>query len=292
MPFMNGIGVKLAKETPSVWLLLPERPTTAEEERSHLERQWKIQRPWRIRWLWWWFCWRHGDHFKRLNTSPQSTNIPINELNRLLGGDAKCSLYTLNGESIRHTIHQLAPKSLVHLFAISTFPSEWEILQIEELKKNLVERGHSVYSIPRPSTTPAWFDVISQWIRYNILVQSGQEPVQHIALFMTRQLEHWDGFGHTIDKQRHLLERELTSLFPTCSIQILLNAPLSRDTLNSIPRTKRIFYGFLDSFGAQEDVLHPDLTQENLTPLQPHPESISLLRMLRTHIWDSTGCAP
>jgi len=109
---------------------------------------------------------------------------------------------------------------------------------------------------------------------------------------MRRQLEDWNGFTNTTDKQRYLLEQELSTLLPTCTVQILLNAPVSKEVLSNIPQTERIFYGFLDSFGAQEDNLHPDLTHSNLTPLQPHPENISLLRMLRQHIWDSTGCAP
>jgi hypothetical protein len=275
-----------------VWILLPERPTTTEEELSHLERQWKAQHSFWLRWLWWWFCWQHSGHFKRLNSLPKKAPVPIDELNRLLGGDAKCSLYTLNDESMRHTVHQLAPKSVVHLFPISTFPSDWEVIQLEELKQNLRDKGHSIQSIPRPSTTPMWFDVISQWIRYNILMQDGEEPVHHIVLFMRRHLEHWNGFGNTIDKQLYLLEDELSVIFPTCTIRVLLNAPLSKGPLNQIDKTSRIFYGFLESFGSQEDVLHPDLNMQNMIPLHPHPETISLLRLLRKCIWDNTGCAP
>ena len=289
---MNGIGVRLAKEIPSVWLLLPEHPTTQEAEKSHLERQWKSQYAWWLWWLWWCFCWRHGSHFKRLATSPQRAIIPIDELNRLLGGDAKCSLHTLNNESLGQTVHQLAPKSTLHLFPISTFPSHWEKTQLRALEQTIKEKGHSVNWIHRPSMTESWLEILSQWIRYNVLTQAKGELVHHIVLFMRRQLEDWNGFASTTDKQRYLLEQELSSLFPTCTVKILLNAPVSKEILINIPQTERIFYGFLDSFGAQEDILHPDLIRSNLTPLQPHPESISLLRMLRRHIWDSTGSAP
>ena len=289
---MNGTGVRLAKETTRVWLLLPERPTTVEEELSLLEEQWKNQYSWWVWWLWWLFCWRNGQHFKRLSTSPQKIGLPIDELNRLLGGDARCSLYSLIDDSLDQAVHHLAPKSVIHLFPISTFPSKWEMRQINKLEHTLHENGHSIHWIDRPSRTEPWLEMKAQWIRYNVLTQSENDPINHIVLFMRRQLEHWNGFTNTADKQRHLLEQELSRLFPTCTVQVLLNAPIAKDTLDSIPNRERIFYGFIDSVGTQEDILHPDLTRPNLMLLQPHPESIYLLRMLRQHIWDYTGCAP
>ena len=289
---MNGIGVRLAKEKPSVWLLLPERPTTQEAEKSYLERQWKSHYAWWLWWLWWFFCWRHGAHFKRLITSPHRAVIPIDELNRLLGGDAKCSLHTLNDELLGQTVHQLAPQSTLHLFPLSAFPSYWEKAELKALEKTIKEKGHSVIWVQRPTMTESWFEILSQWIRYNVLTQSNDEPLHHIVLFKRRQLEDWNGFTNTTDKQRFLLEQELSTILPTCKVKVLLNAPVSNEVLSNIPQTERILYGFIDSFGAQEDILHPSLTRSNLTPLQPHPESIFLLRMLRQYIWDSTGYAP
>ena len=216
----------------------------------------------------------------------------MTELNRLLGGDAKCSLYTLNDESFEQTIHPVGTKSVVHLFPISTFPSDWERHQLTTLKQTLEQTGHSVHWIDRPSTTEPWLEVIAQWIRYNVLTQSNEEPVHHILLFIRRELEHWNGLESTADKQRYLLEQELSAFSLLVPSKFLINAPVSQNKLNNIPQTERVLYGFVDSFGQQEDVLHPTLTHADLTALHPPPESISLLRMLRRHIWDSTGCAP
>jgi len=275
-----------------VWLLLPERPTTVEEEVSLLEQQWKSQHSWWVWWLWWFFCWRNGAHFRRLSTSLQRTDLPVDELNRLLGGDANCSIYTLAGDALDQAVHHLAPKSMVHLFPISTFPSKWEMNQLHRLERTLHEKDHSIHWIDRPSRSEEWLEMIAQWIRYNVLTQSSDAPVNHIVLFMRRHLEHWNGLTNTADKQRHLLEQELSRLFPTCTVQVLLNAHSAKGNLDSISSRERILYGFIDSVGSQDDILHPDLTSPNLTLLQPHPESISLLRLLRQHIWDYTGRAP
>ena len=282
----------MVKETPSVWLLLPSYPISAEEELSHLEEQWKGQQPWWRRWLWWWFCWRHNAHFKRLGNQSHNPTVSINELNRLLGGDAKCSLYTLQSESLHQTVRQLAPKSVIHLFPIGLFPSKWEELLLNRLRQTLIDRGHSVQLIARPSTTDSWLDIVAQWIRYNIITHSVETPIQHVVLLMRRQIEHWNGFDSTADKKRYLLEKELSNLFPTCTVQVLLNAPLSKSFLEKIPKTEHIYYGFLDSLDDNRDTLHPALEHPSLRPLKQHPENILLLRILRQSIWDSTGCAP
>ena len=289
---MNGTGVRLAKETPRVWLLAPKYPKSTEEELSHLEEQWKEQHPWWLQWLWWWFCWRHSLHFKRLPNHAIDPDISISELNRILGGDASCSLYTLQSESLSQTVRQLAPKSVIYLFPIGLFPSRWEETLLNRLKKTLTEGGHSVHLIDRPSPTDTWLEVVGQWIRYNIITHSKDHPVKHIVLLMRRQVEHWNGFDSTSDKQRYLLEQAFSGLFPTCTIHVLLNAPHSKSILKAFPDTEHIYYGFIDSLNEDRDALHPALTQSNLSPLKPNPESILLLRLLRQHIWESTGCAP
>ena len=282
----------MAKETPSVWLLLPSYPATAEEEQSNLEEQWREHQPWWRRWLWWWFCWRHKTHFKRLEKQAHNSKFSIQELNRLLGGDAKCSLYTLQSDSLNQTVRHLPPKSVVHLFPIGLFPSRWEEILLDRLLKTLTEGGHSVQFINRPTTTESWIDIVSQWVRYNLITHTVETPIQHVVLLMRRQLEHWNGFDSAADKKRYLLEQELSNLFPTCTVQILLNAPQSKKFLDEIPETEQVFYGFLDSFDDNQDTLHPALTHTNLHPLKQHPENILLLRILRQSIWDSTGCAP
>ena len=239
MPFMNGTGVRLAKETPSVWLLLPSYPVSAEEEQSHLEEQWKEHQPWWQRWLWWWFCWRHKTHFKRLQNQSQTSTVSTNELNRLLGGDAKCSLYTLDSDSLHQTVRQLAPKSIIYLFPIGLFPSRWEEILLNRLKETLTEEGHSVHLIDRPSTTDSWLDIVAQWIRYNIITHAAEMPLKHVVLLLRRQLEHWNGFDSTADKKRYLLEKELSNLFPTCTVHVLLNAPKSKEVLERFPKQNR-----------------------------------------------------
>ena len=114
----------------------------------------------------------------------------------------------------------------------------------------------------------------------------------HVVLLMRRQFEHWNGFDSTADKRRYVLEKELSDLFPTCTVHILLNAPQSKKVLEKIPETEQVLYGFLDSLGDSLDTLHPVLAHPNLHPLKQHPESILFLRILRQSIWDSTGCAP
>ena len=119
-------------------------------------------------------------------------------------------------------------------------------------------------SSTRPSTTDSWLDIVSQWIRYNIITHTAEMPIQHVVLLMRRQLEHWNGFDSTADKKRYLLEKELSNLFPTCTVHVLLNAPQSKKVLEEIPETEQVFYGFLDSFDDNQDTLHPALTHPNL----------------------------
>ena len=149
MQFTNGIGVRLTKDPPRVWLLLPAQPSCAQEEKSLMEPQWKAQRTWLFQWLWWFFCWRNRVHFNRLTSAPASTNLPISELNRILGGDARCSLYTLNSTDLSQSLHQLAPKSELYLFPINAFPSDLEVSQIQDLEAKLVDNGHSFHQIER-----------------------------------------------------------------------------------------------------------------------------------------------
>lgn len=282
----------MAKETPRVWLLVPKYPISAEDERSHLEEQWKEHRPWWQIWLWWWFCWRHSLHFNRLQNQSEDFKIPVRELNRLLGGDAKCSLFTLQSDTLHQTVHQLAPKSVIHLFPIGLFPSRWETTSLKQLMQTLTKGGHSIHFIDRPSTTNTWFEIVAQWIRYNLVTQSNKDSNHHLVLLMRRQIEHWNGFDSASDKQRYLLEQALSKIFPTCTIHVLMNAPHSQSILKSIPETERIYYGFLDSLDAKTDRLYPTLDHSNLIPLMPSPDRILFLRMLRKSIWDSTGRAP
>jgi len=282
----------LAKDTPIVWLLVRPTPKTAEEEQALVKQQWQAQSPWWMGWLWFWFVWRHRSHFLRLQEQSSPIRIPIDELNRTLSGDAHCSLYTLGSERLQETLSHLAPKSFLHLFPVSTFPSKWEQTQLAHLETTLLENGHQIQWIDRLEHGEEWLSMIGQWVRYNLIVKEPSAPCRHIVLFMNRHLELWNGFDSRTNKTRFLLEQELSTYFPTCRIQILLNGPSSKDALDKIPETEPIMYGFLDTLSEDSDSLSPQLQRSNLYPMTAHPEAISWIRMLRRQIWECTGKAP
>lgn len=282
----------MAKDTPIVWLIVPPIPTTADEEQTLIKQQWQTQSSWWLSWLWFWFVWRHRSHFLRLQDQSSPVQVPVDELNRILSGDAHCALYTLCSERLQEKLSHLAPKTEFYLFPVSLFPSKWEQTQLTQLKTTLVENGHRIHSIDRPIYREEWVSRIGQWVRYNLIVKEPSLPCGHIVLFMSRHLEQWNGFDSRTDKERFLLEQDLSTHFPTCRVQILLNGPSSKDALDKIPDTEVIMYGFLDTLSDDSDALSPSLQRPNLHPMTAQPEAITWLRLLRRQIWESIGKAP
>lgn len=282
----------MAKDTPIVWLLTRPTPTTSDLEQALIKQQWSIQYPWWMHWLWFWFVWRHHTHFLRLQDKPPAINIPVDELNRTLSGDARCTLYTLGSEQLHEKVQRLAPKSELYLFPVSIFPGQWENTLLARLETTLTNNGHQIHWIDRQERGEEWLAMVGQWVRYNLIAKEHPTPIHHIVLFMSRRLERWNGFDSRSDKERFLLEQELSAYFPTCSVYILLNGPASKETLDKISDTEQIMYGFLETFSDGSDCLSPTLQRPNLHSMVAQPETISWVRLLRRQIWNATGKTP
>jgi len=283
----------LAKETPTIWLLAPAYAGTQLEERALLQTEWSQQCSWWQQWWWWCFCWWNTSHIKRLGSSkePFETSM-VQELNRILAGDARCTLYRLGSEELTEACARLAPKSELYLLPTSVLPSKLEMEQLKALTDNLSQHRHTHHFIERASTQVEWFDVVATWIRANLLQHNPSNELQHIVLFVRRHLEHWRGFDAKTDKQCFLLSKELQQHFPTCSIHFLVNGPSALPVINSFAETQPVLYGFIDDICGDQDTLNQTLPRENLLKMTGMHDSRLLIRLLRKQIWNTTGTAP
>ena len=283
----------MAKETPTVWLLAPAYAATQVEERALLKSEWAQQCAWWQQWLWWWFCWWNTSHIERLGTVRETFETSlVQELNRILAGDARCNLYRLGSDDLTEACTRLAPKSELYLFPTSVLPSKLEVEQLRTLTEHLSQHKHQHHFIERSSTQSEWFDVIATWIRVNLLQHDPSKKLQHIVLFVRRHLEHWRGFDARTDKKGFLISKELQQHFPTCSVHFLVNGPPALPVLDSLSDTHPILYGFVDDICGDQDTLNPILKRENLLQMTGIHDSRLLIRLLRKQIWNGTETAP
>ncbi len=284
----------MAKETPVIWLLRPPSPRTAETEQALLKTEWSAQQAWWLQWLWWFFCWWNRSHFTRLLTEqPSDTDVDfLPELNRLLSGDARCKVYEIGSSELDTAFKQLAPKSTVHLFPLSAFPSSFELQQIDLLQASLKDNKHQGVEIPRPIDSNEWLEVISLWVRRSLVELDLKAPLKHIVFVVRRSLDNWKNLHTQTEKSCFMQQQLLKECFPSCSVHFVVNGPAAQSTLERFPPDEPILYGFIDGLYGQQDALHPTLQHPNLHSMVDISDSILLLRLLRQQIWDATGTAP
>ncbi len=295
MRSLNGIGVRLAKETPQVWLLLPPFAKDSAEETHLLQSEWKQGQSWWMGWLWWWFSWWNRHHIQRFKTGSIVEIQPfVSELNRILAGDAKCSMYTLGRTDIQEAINHLAPKSTLYVVPLGVLPSQFETHCITELKRALSDRKHPQQWLERPSTKDEWLEVVTTWVRSNLITQNLQIPLKHIVLFMRRAVDNWNGLSAPVDKERYILEQQIQTHFPSCTVQVVINGRSASKTLQQISPNDAVLYGSIDSL--QQDSISPALhifiNRDSWHPMNGLERSPLWIRLLRQQIWDATGKAP
>ncbi len=282
----------MAKDPPVIWLLSPPSPHTVEAEQAQLQTTWSEQQAWWLRWLWWWFCWWNRSHFTRLVGERSSTVDFTPELNRLLGGDARCKVYEIGSPELNTAIQQLAPKSTLHLFPLSAFPSAFELRSLNLIQQSLRANKHQYIDIRRPAEDSDWVEVLSLWVRKSLLTINIEDPLQHIVFIVRRTLDNWNGLSPETEKACFMQQQLLGEQFPNCSVHFIVNGPVSQSTFKTIPESEPILYGFVDGLYGLQDSLHPTLQHPNLHSMIDVSDSILLLRLLRQHIWDATGTAP
>ena len=196
----------MVRETPSVWLLLPSYPASAEEEQSHLEEQWKEQQPWWQRWLWWWFV---GDtnSFQTSTKSITQSHCPYQRTESTSWRGCQMLYSTRCRVNLSVKRSDNWHRKVSSICSLSVYSPLDGRRSIERVETNF-NRQRALSSSHRQTEyngdLAGHRSTVDSIQHHHTLCNS---LLQHVVLLMRRRTEHWNGFDSTTDKQRYLLEK-------------------------------------------------------------------------------------
>lgn len=219
--------------------------------------------------------------------------MQIQELNRLLSGDACVKRMTLNPDVLQDGIQHLAPKSSVHLLFTSPITTIQDERLLQDTRYKLEQQQHQVNLLPFLYTIDAWYEAMANQIRASFATKLPiSSSPKHILWFIHRDQQNWSKFHATLEKNAVLLQQQMQQALPGCTVHILLNAPSSLPKLNDLSKKGELWFGFLQESCTHTSRLHPTLQDISMKSLLPLNTSPAWMRVLLQEIWTHTGTGP
>lgn len=285
----------MSNNAPIVWLVYPDTPSADRSELDIYRSQTTNLNWWSRWWMLWVFFWNRNNiqTLPALCDSESHRPMQIQELNRLLSGDAAVKYISLNPDVLQEGIQHLAPKSTVYLLFMSPIVTAHDEHLLQDTVYKLKQQKHPSKLLPFLYTIDAWYEAMASQIRASFATELPiSSTPKHIILLIHRNHQNWSNFQTSLEKKSLLLQQQLQSVLSGCTIHILLNAPSSLKTMTDLSNDGELWFGFIQETCTHTSRLHPQLQNIPMKSLLSLNNNPAWMRVLLEEIWTHTGTGP